>query len=581
MMQTQPFRLPRFTPFGVIEKGVELATGLSQLERYYQQRPTTRDGFEFMRYTLEALNVHYQVDRGRVEQIPTQGPVVIVANHPLGAIEGVILADLVGQVRKDVKVLANQLLKRLPEIEPLFIGVDVFNGAQASKTNARGIREAHRHLAEGGVLIVFPAGEVSTPQKETGQLSDIDWSQSVAKFIQRSQATCVPIYIHGRNSAWFYRAGKIHPLLRTAMLGRELLNKSASTISLCIGQPIPYAELKEFTKDEDVVNYLRLNTYLMSPHGQAESAEVSFTIPVIEPVPKADLIAELAQLDKQAKLLEQGEFTVYCVPSTHIPLMMQEIGRVREISFRAVGEGSGQACDVDAYDHHYWQLFVWNREQSELVGAYRMGLVDKIVAERGLQGLYSRSLFHYDHAFLATLENAIELGRSVVAEQYQRNLNSLLLLWKGIARFVELNPHYTHLFGPVSISNDYSPAARQLMAATLSIHHYDQNKAALVKPSTPLRAGAEVFWQKSLLSALASVSLLSKVVARMEQGNGLPVLLRQYLGMNGKLVCFNVDPAFNDALDGLIVVNLKQVPLKTLAKYMGKEAAQHYLCSVT
>ncbi|EJH61209.1 acyltransferase family protein [Vibrio cholerae HE-45] len=188
-----------------------------------------------MRYTLEALNVHYQVDRGRVEQIPIQGPVVIVANHPLGAIEGVILADLVGQVRKDVKVLANQLLKRLPEIEPLFIGVDVFNGAQASKTNARGIREAHRHLAEGGVLIVFPAGEVSTPQKETGQLSDIDWSQSVAKFIQRSQATCVPIYIHGRNSEWFYRAGKIHPLLRTAMLGRELLNKSASTISLCIG----------------------------------------------------------------------------------------------------------------------------------------------------------------------------------------------------------------------------------------------------------------------------------------------------------------------------------------------------------
>lgn len=329
-MQTHPFRLPRYTPFGVIEKGVELATGLSKLERYYQQRPATHDGFEFMRYTLDALNVHYQVDRGNIEQIPAQGPVVIVANHPLGAIEGVILADLVGQVRKDVKVLANQLLKRLPEIEPLFIGVDVFNGAQASKTNARGIREAHRHLAEGGVLIVFPAGEVSTPQKETGQLSDIDWSQSVAKFIQRSQATCVPIYINGRNSSWFYRAGRIHPLLRTAMLGRELLNKSASTISLCIGQPIPYSELKEFAQDEDVVNYLRLNTYLMSPNGQAEPAKISFATPVIDPLSKAELIAELAQLDKQATLLEQGEFTVYCVPSTQIPLMMQEIGRVRD-----------------------------------------------------------------------------------------------------------------------------------------------------------------------------------------------------------------------------------------------------------
>lgn len=576
-MQTHPFRLPRYTPFGVIEKGLELATGLSKLESYYQQRPATRDAFEFMRYTLEALNVHYQIDRGSIQHIPAHGPVVIVANHPLGAIEGVMVADLVGQVRKDVKVLANQLLKRLPEIEPLFIGVDVFHSEQASKTNARGIRAAHRHLAQGGVLIVFPAGEVSTPQKETGQLSDIDWNHSVAKFIQRSQATCVPIYIDGRNSAWFYRVGKIHPLLRTAMLGRELLNKSTSTISLCIGQPIPYSEIKEFTQDEDMVNYLRLNTYLMSPNQASEPAKISFITPVIAAQPKVQLVQELERLDPSAILLEQGEFTVYCVPSAQIPLMMQEIGRVREISFRAVGEGSGHACDVDGYDEYYWQLFVWNREQSELVGAYRMGLVDRIVAEKVLQGLYSRSLFHYDHVFLATLDHAIEVGRSVVAEQYQRNLNSLLLLWKGIARFVELNPQYTHLFGPVSISNRYSAVARQLMAATLSIHHYDQNKAVFVSPSIPLPTRKDVFWQKNLLSALASVSLLSKVIARMEQGNGLPVLLRQYLGMNGKLVCFNLDPAFNDALDGLIVVNLKQVPLKTLAKYMGKDAAQNYL----
>ncbi|MCG6311702.1 hemolysin, partial [Vibrio vulnificus] len=165
----------------------------------------------------------------------------------------------------------------------------------------------------------------------------------------------------------------------------------------------------------------------------------------------------------------------------------------------------------------------------------------------------------------------------VVAIKYQRSLNALLLLWKGIAAFVSQHPQYTHLFGPVSISNDYSSVARQLMAATLSIHHYDQEKARLVTPTTPLKTSTSPFWHKNLLSALASVSALSKVISRLEKGPGLPVLLRQYLGMKGKLVCFNVDPAFNHALDGLIVVNLKQVPLKTLAKYMGKEAAQSYL----
>ncbi|ETI62333.1 lysophospholipid acyltransferase family protein [Marinomonas profundimaris] len=578
-MTVSPFRLPRVTPFGVGESLVEWATGLARLDRLYQQRPSNQTRFEFMRYTLDALNIDYSIAKGSLENIPKDGPVVIVANHPLGAIEGVILADLIGQMRRDVKVLANEMLKRLPEIRDLFIGVDVFGGKSAQRTNGQAIREAHRHLADGGLLVVFPAGEVSTYPKGEKALADIEWSQSVAKFLKRSQAVTVPIFIKGQNSAMFYHAGRIHPLLRTALLGRELLNKKASVIDISIGSAIPFSEVSAFENAQDLVNYLRLNTYLMSPQHANDAAKTSrnVVLPIIDPIDNDALQEEITGLPADMLLLEQGEFRVYCAPTQSIPLLIQEIGRIREENFRAVGEGSGLACDLDEYDLYYHQLFVWHKGNKEIVGAYRMGMVDKLIAAHGLDALYSRSLFQYDQAFIDSLDNSLEMGRSVVAETYQKNLNSLLLLWKGIATFVHRNPKYTHLFGPVSISNDYSHVSRQLIAATLSIHHYDKDKANLVSASTPLKTSNDIFWKPNLLAALTTVSLLSTVLSRMEQGKGLPVLIRQYLKMNGKLVCFNVDPAFQDSLDGLIVVNLKSVPVSILSKYMGRTEAEQYL----
>lgn len=578
-MMNSPFRLPRITPFGLGESFLEWVTGLNKLDGFYQQRPETHSTFEFMNYTLKALNVEYSIASGSLNNIPKEGPVVVVANHPLGAIEGVIVADMLAEVRQDVKVLANEMLKRLPEISDLFIGVNVFGGDKAKKTNSLAIREANKHLADGGLLVIFPAGEVSTYPKGSKVLADVEWRNSVAKFVNRSQATTVPIFIDGKNSSLFYQAGRIHPLLRTALLGKELLNKQSKTINLSVGNAIPFSELKSFEDEKDLVNYLRLNTYLMSPDRKEAELDVpqNHDLPIIAPIETNLLLDELTQLPEDALLLEQGDFAVYCTPTRNIPNLMQEIGRIREESFRGVGEGSGLACDLDQYDEYYQQLFVWHKEDKQIVGSYRLGFVDQLMKERGLNGLYSRSLFNFDEAFLNTLDQSIEVGRSVVAEAYQKNLNSLLLLWKGIAALVSRHPKYTHLFGPVSISNDYSENARQLMAQALSLHHYDQEKAQLVTASTPLRKRTTEFWQPNLLSALASVELLSKILARMENGKGLPVLLRQYLKMNGKLVSFNVDHAFHDTLDGLIVVDLRQVPLKTLGKYMGRGEAKIYL----
>lgn len=579
-MIDSPFRLPRKTPFGIGESVLEWATGLATLDSLYKQDVLPEDSFEFMHEALARIGTQYQVDHGSLENIPAEGSVLIVANHPFGGIEGIILASLISKVRKDVKVLANELLKRIPELDELFIGVDVFGGEKAKRTNRQAIKEANHHLKEGGVLIIFPAGEVSSWQASENKITDKAWSKSVAKFVKHAEATTVPLFINGMNSKLFYQAGRIHPLLRTAMLGRELLNKSGETISVSVGNPIPYSEIKDFDNEEDITQYFRLNTYLMGSMGneQAPTLQDENAEAIIAPVSVETLESELLALESY-KLLEQGDFEVFCAPTPSMPSMMREIGRVREESFREVGEGSGRSCDIDQFDQHYYQLFVWNKANRDLVGAYRLGLVDELLAKGGIDALYSTSLFKYDEAFVESLGQSIELGRSVVAKQYQRNMHSLLLLWKGIAGFVQRNPKYSHLFGPVSISNDYSPVARQLIASVMSVHYYDDEKAKLVAPTTPLEKSGQEFWRPDMLSSLSKLPLLSKVLSRLEQGMGLPVLLRQYLGMNGKLVCFNVDPAFNFALDGLIVVDLTTVPARTLGKYMGKEQAQAYLDS--
>ena len=501
-----------------------------------------------------------------------------MANHPLGCVEGVILAELLLMVRDDIQILANQYLKTVPELDQLFIGVDVFEGKNAVKSNMKALRAANKHLASGGLLLVFPAGEVSQlVDAKQQRLEDKAWSRSVSSLIRKNKATTVPVFISGQNSKRFYMAGKIHPLLRTLLLGRELLNKQAQTIDLSFGQSIKFKELSTLN-DDQVVNYLRLNTYLLNRETQSvkPSSSSERLSPIAAGLPVGELLEELNNLPKESKLLTSGEFDVYCTESQNIPSLLHEIGRLRELNFRQVGEGTGLAIDIDHFDHDYLHLFVWDRENQCLVGAYRLGLVDQLIEKRGVAGLYSRTLFNYDQRFIDQMGKSIEMGRSVIAQQYQKSMSALLLLWKGIATFVHQNPDYTHLFGPVSISNDYSDTARQLLAQSMTLHHYDNNCAEYVTPSNPLPEHHRD-WNTSMLTALGDLQLLSRVIARIDEGKGVPVLLRQYLSLNGKLVCFNVDPAFNNALDGLITVDLRDVQEKTLARYMGREQTHEYL----
>ncbi|MZI92638.1 GNAT family N-acetyltransferase [Vibrio sp. CAIM 722] len=580
MLSTSPFKLPRKTPFGLGEHFAEWATGLSQLDKFYAQRPAGCNTREFLRFTLEVLNIDYQVIRGSINHVPESGATVVVANHPLGCVEGVILAELLLEKRSDVQILANHYLKTVPELDELFIGVDVFEGAKAAKANLMAMRRAHKHLDQGGLLLIFPAGEVSQlVDHKQRRLEDKEWSQSVSRLVKKHKATTVPVYIDGHNSKRFYMAGKIHPLLRTLMLGRELLNKTQSRIQISIGEAIHYKEVHHLC-DEQMVNYLRLNTYLLqqvSSEKRNKTSGDTTLAPIAPRLPLADLLHDLNHLPTDDKLLSHSDFDVYCTTADKIPSILLEIGRIREENFRLVGEGTGLAVDIDEFDRDYLHLFIWDHEQQQLVGAYRLGLVDQLLAHRDIDSLYSSTLFHYDRQFMDNMGKAIEMGRSVVDHHYQKSMAPLLLLWKGIATYVYRHPEYTHLFGPVSISNDYSEQARRLLADTMTLHYYDNTQADFVSATNPLPTTGQAQWNSSLLTSLADLQLLSRVIARIDEGKGIPVLLRQYLGLNGKLVSFNVDPDFNDALDGLIVVDLRHVPKRTLGRYMGCEQAGEYL----
>jgi putative hemolysin len=581
MQINSPFQIKPNQKFKWVSSLAEHALGLKKLDHYYQQRQDNLGTLDFLRYSLRTLNIESTIASGNLDTVPQQGAVIIVSNHPFGAIEGIALAELLLQRRPDVKILANQFLQRVPELADLFIGVDVFAKSNTSSTNTQGIKQAVRHLNNQGLLLVFPAGEVSAWHLNHKQVTDKTWHRLIGMMVRKTGAASLPVYIEGHNSALFHTAGLLHPRLRTLLLARELLNKRNKTIKLHIGDIISSNEMKSLASDEAITHYLRLNTYLLARRADKQQKSLNIlpekSHTIMSPVATELLQQDITSLPPACKMLSTDQFDIYCATASQLPHLLPEIGRLREITFRSVGEGTGTECDLDQFDAYYHHLFIWDKEHQLVVGAYRLGLVDNIIKNYGVTGLYSRSLFNYRKQFLMSLGNAIEMGRSFVRMEYQRSLSPLLLLWKGIAAFVSQNPHYTTLFGPVSISNDYSAISRSLLTQFLQIHYYDQTRSKQIKPTRKQKHPQSIFWTPDMLQELKDEQLISKLIYRMEGDKGIPVLIRQYLNLNGRLVCFNVDKNFNDALDGMIVVNLTEVPERTLARYMGKDQAAHYL----
>ncbi|AXJ01976.1 Putative hemolysin [Cyclonatronum proteinivorum] len=533
---------------------------------------------------LEAMNITLVFDERDLERIPKNGKLVIVANHPFGGIEGVILGSILQQVRPDAKILANFMLERIPELRDLFLFVNPFETKEAIRENLGAMKAAMALLKNDQCLGVFPAGEVSHRNWGEKTIHDPEWKDSITKIIQKSGSPVLPIFFCGANGPLFQTAGLIHPRLRTLLLPRQFSNKENATIKVRFGKLITASKLKGFSSTPELTRYLKQRTYLLQSivddqpeessirREAAASAKQKYE-KIIDPLPVEKLEADIAALGKEQLLLSSNEYDVFYAAHAQIPNIMREIGRLREVSFRATDEGTGKSIDLDAYDEHYLHLFVWQREKKELVGAYRLGQTDKILTSQGASGLYTTTLFRMKPGLLKKLNPALEMGRSFVAPHYQRSFAPLLLLWKGIGHFVALHPKYRILFGPVSISNDYETSSRNLMVKFLTVSNFLPDLAKDVKPRIPFKTSKKVGWQPAKNSGeVIDIDDVSEMVSKIEPDEkGVPILLKQYLKLGGKLLGFNIDPDFADALDGLILVDLTKTDEKILSRYMSKE----------
>lgn len=570
---TNPFQLP--IKNRLLAGALESLLGLKPLAYHYEQRPMGASADSFLTYTLQSLGVDVFVESPDwLDKIPRSGSVLVVANHPLGGLEGVAIAQLLLKLRPDLKVLTNQLLTRIPELRPLFIGVDVLSD-NAVKQNLRGIREAMKHLRDNGMLLVFPAGKVSAINLKSRRIEDQPWDRLVGQLVKRSKAVCVPVYVKGKNSALFYTLGLIHPRLRTLMLARELANKHGYSLNLKMGEPITSAEIRQLDDEGSITHYLRMSTDLLGLDAEKDPVQGIERPHQIKRL-SVGLFHDMQQL-ADCKLIEHDQFDVYCAPYERLGGMMEQIGIARETTFRAVGEGTGNSVDIDRFDPHYLHLFVWDREKQCVAGGYRIGRVNDIVARHGIEGLYSRTLYRFDKAYLRRIGMALEMGRSFVHPDYQRHPAALDLLWRGIGRYVANNPEYHTLFGAVSISRDHSDMARALIAESmLGAFRAESRYIENVAPVTPFKVAGKI-WTDEMLVSLSKVSVLNKLVGRCDPGKTLPTLIRHYLSLNGKFVCFSVNRVFNDSLDGLILVDLRKTPQRYLARYLGKEGAQRFM----
>ena len=558
-----------------IEGALERLLVLDRFQSFFDNLRQPDGGRPVLERTLTALNVQPLISAGDLALVPKQGPVVAVANHPFGLMEGAILATLLCSVRSDVKILANHLLRNLPGSEKHCIFVDPFGGPGAVRSNRKGLKESIAWLEGGGLLAIFPAGEVARLNLKEGAVTDPEWNPIVARLIRMTSASALPVYFPGANSAWFQVLGFLHPKMRTALLAHEFLNKTNRNIEVRIGNPIAASKLRTYQDDLALTRYLRHRTYLLEDRETpAATASRSGSELVAAPVLSELIAADVDKLSPERTLVDTGEFAVLLAKADEIPNGLREIGRLRELTFREIGEGTGKSVDRDAFDNHYWHLFIWHKERREIVGAYRLGPSDEILPRAGVKGFYTASLFRWNQSFLHRTGPALELGRSFVRAEYQKSYAPLLLLWKGIGQFLVRNPRYRVLFGPVSISNKYTIASRQLMVTYLSAFRRSTELAPLVRARHRFRQRPSRLARELVGGTFWDIEELSNLVADVETDRkGVPVLLRQYLKLGGELVAFNVDRKFANALDGLIVVDLSKTDPRLLERYLGKAGA--------
>lgn len=539
-------------------------------------------GMKFIDKILEIIGVSIEIDENELKHFPKEGGFIVVANHPYGGIEGLILLKVMSMVRPDSKLMANFILKKIPNLSDYFIAVNPFENLE-NTSSISGIKTTIQLLKSGVPIGIFPAGEVSTYKTKIQKVTDKPWNPVVGKLIEKVKVPVVPIYFHGNNGLLFNLLALLHPTLRTAKLPSELFNKQGQTIKLRIGRAINPSKLPFSNNSTKLLDFVRAKTYALGSGLEEEkklfTPENLFKIKkypetIIPEVAVSDLEKEISTLKNQ-KVCTEGNYEVYITSASGIPNLIKEIGRLREKTFREIGEGTNKAFDLDKYDINYHHLFIWDKDSKQLVGAYRIGKGDELFFSSGKKGFYINELFKIKKDFYPILTQSLELGRSWVRKEYQQKPLPLFLLWRGVLQFVSKNPNYRYLIGPVSISNSFSKLSKSLIVDFILKNNYDYELANYVKPKKKFRLDFSKIDKDLLNEAGETIQDLDTLISDIERSNmRFPVLLKKYLSLNAKIIGFNIDPKFSDCLDGFMVLDLNSIPKEIKSKLIKSEISE-------
>lgn len=554
------------------------------------------EGQEFFDKLLEELNVKYLAFQEDLAKIPKTGPFILVSNHPLGALDGVIMCKILTEIRPDFKVMGNFLLTKIKPMEPYVISVNPFEKRKEAYSSMSGMREALKHLSDGGCLGIFPAGEVSNKNNEYNEILDKEWQEPALKLIKKAQVPVVPMYFHAKNSKLFYNVSKIHPDLQTLLLPSEMVNKREKPIKIRIGRPVTPKILNEYETPKELGEFLRKKVYMMKSYFEDRKSVAEFlkvknlnispkeevvVQNIIDETPLAEILADRENLrKKEGKMLfSNGDYEVYFTKFDEIPAMMREIGRQRELTFRAVGEGTNLPFDLDEYDKHYHHLILWDNAAQKIAGAYRMALGSEVMKNYGIKGFYTNSLFDFDQELQPFFKKVIEMGRAYISLEYQQKPLPLFLLWRGIVHVCLRNPEHKFLMGGVSISNRFSDFSKSLMIEFMRSHYFDPVVAQYVHPKNDYKVYLSERDKSLFFEGLDDdLNKFDKLIDDFEPEMRLPVLIKKYIKQNAKVVAFNVDPNFNDAIDGLMYIRISDLPEGTIKPVLEEMSEQLKNC---